>query len=318
MSYKTEGRRKSEPAAGALEEVSEEVRRSFLARLLEFIKFSHTLFALPFAFAAACLAVMWHDASGAPQFGPGFWWNRGLLILAAMILARTAAMTFNRLADWNLDQRNPRTAGRHRLIPRWAAMLVCVAASALFVGVCYKINSLAFRLSPIALGTIYVYSFTKRFTHFSHFFLGFALALSPLGAWVAVTGELGSWAPWILAAVVVFWVAGFDMIYAIQDIDFDRSEELHSLAAKLGAEATLELSRILHAVMFLLLLVLGGVAGLRGVYYTGLLLIAAILFWEHRLAMKHTPEAIQVAFFRANALISFVLMFSIVIESLRS
>ena len=318
MSYKTESRRRERPAEGTLEEVSQEVRRGFLARLLEFIKFSHTLFALPFAFASAVLAVMRHDASGAPQFGPGFWWSRGLLILAAMVFARTAAMTFNRLADWDLDQRNPRTARRHQLIPRWAAMLICVASSALFVGVCFWINPLAFRLSPIALGTIYVYSFTKRFTHFSHFFLGFALALSPLGAWVAVTGELGSLIPWILAAVVVFWVAGFDMIYAIQDIDFDRSEELQSLAAKLGGAATLELSRVLHAVMFLLLLVLGAAANLRGIYDAGLAIIAAILFWEHRLALKHTPEAIQVAFFRANALISFVLMFSILIESLRS
>lgn len=289
-----------------------------MRRLLEFIKFSHTLFALPFAFASMALAVMAHNESGAPQFQSGFWWNRTLLVLAAMVFARTAAMSFNRLADWNLDQRNPRTSRRHQLIPRWAAVVLCVAGSALFIGVCWWINPLAFRLSPIALGTIFVYSFTKRFTHFSHFFLGLALALSPLGAWVAVLGELGSWVPWILAAIVVFWVAGFDLIYAIQDIEFDRSEELHSLAAKLGPVATLELSRVLHAVMFLLMLILGGVGGLGGVYYAGLAINAVILVWEHRLAMKNTPESIQVAFFRANALISFVLMFSIVIESLRS
>jgi 4-hydroxybenzoate polyprenyltransferase len=301
-----------------VENEAQEVSRSFISRLLEFIKFSHTLFALPFAFASAVLAVMQHNVSGAPQFEAGFWWNRGLLILGAMVCARTAAMTFNRLADWTLDQRNPRTARRHQLIPRWAAMTLCVASSALFVLVCAWINPLAFRLSPIALGTIYVYSFTKRFTHFSHFFLGLALALSPLGAWVAVLGEIQSPTPWILAAVVVFWVAGFDMIYAIQDIEFDRREELYSLAAKLGPVATLELARVLHAVMFLLLLVLGGVAGLRGIYYAGLALIAVILVWEHRLAVKNTPGAIQLAFFRANALISFVLMFSILIESLRS
>ena len=317
MSYKPQKPQKGRPGGAAEDEIGE-IPRSFARRLLEFIRFSHTLFALPFALASAALAVMAHNVSGAPQFQAGFWWNRTLLILAAMVCARTAAMSFNRLADWNLDQRNPRTARRHRLIPRWAAMLICVGSSGLFVLVCLGINPLAFRLSPVALGTIYVYSFTKRFTHFSHFFLGFALALSPLGAWVAVAGELGSWVPWILAAVVVFWVAGFDMIYAIQDIEFDRREELYSLAAKFGPVATLELARVLHAVMFLLLLVLGGVAGLRGVYYAGLALIAAILVWEHRLALRNTPEAIQVAFFRANALISFVLMFSILIESLRS
>jgi 4-hydroxybenzoate polyprenyltransferase len=307
MSYKTH-------KEGAVRELC----RGFLPRLLEFVKFSHTLFALPFALASMALAVMAHNASGAPQFQPGFWWNRTLLILAAMVCARTAAMTFNRLADWNLDQRNPRTSGRHRLVHRGAAVAVCVVSSALFLLVCYWINPLAFRLSPIALGTIFVYSFTKRVTHLSHFFLGVALALSPLGAWVAVTGTLESWVPWILAAVVVFWVAGFDLIYAIQDIDFDRKEELFSLAAKLGREATLELARILHSVMFLLMLVLGGVAGLGGIYYAGLAINAAILVWEHRLALQNTPESLQVAFFRANALISFVLMFSIVIESLRS
>ena len=297
MSYKLQNLHNSSPGGGGAEDAIGQISRGFTWRLLEFIKFSHTLFALPFAFASAVLAVMAHNASGAPQFQSGFWWNRTLLILAAMVCARTAAMTFNHLLKIKLR---------------------AVESSGLFILVCLGINPLAFRLSPVALGTIYVYSFTKRFTHFSHFFLGFALALSPLGAWVAVTGDLGSWVPWILAAVVVFWVAGFDMIYAIQDIEFDRREELYSLAAKLGPAATLELARVMHAVMFLLLLVLGGAAGLRGVYYAGLALIAAILVWEHRLALRNTPEAIQVAFFRANALISFVLMFSILIESLRS
>jgi 4-hydroxybenzoate polyprenyltransferase len=238
------------------------------------------------------------------------------LILAAMVLARTAAMTFNRLADWNIDRKNPRTARRHTLVSRPLAMLVCVLSAGLFVLVCRWINPLAFQLSPIALATIFVYSFTKRFTHLSHFFLGFALALSPLGAWVAVVGDLESLLPWMLAAVVVFWVAGFDLIYAIEDIDFDRKEELFSLAARLGPVKTLALSRLLHACMFFLLLELGMVAELGGIYFGAMLLIGVILVWEHRMALKNTPEAIQFAFFRANALISFILMFSILIESM--
>jgi 4-hydroxybenzoate polyprenyltransferase len=296
----------------------EAVSRSFISRLLEFIKFSHTLFALPFAFASAGLAVLEHNRAGEPQLSAAFWWTRGLLILAAMVAARTAAMTFNRLADWRIDRKNPRTRGRHRLISRPAAIAVCGASSLLFVAVCSLINDLAFSLSPVALATIFMYSFTKRFTHLSHFFLGFALALSPLGAWVAISGSLDSGLPWVLAGIVVFWVAGFDLIYAIQDIEFDRSEQLYSMATRLGAKGTLEVSRVLHGIMFLLMALLGVMGRLGGIYYSGLAIIAAVLVWEHRMALRNTPESIQVAFFRANALISFILMFSILIESLRS
>ena len=312
-------RHAKQPQTGfSLQGEGEEISRSFVRRLFEFIKFSHTLFALPFAFAAVALAVIAQNNSGEPRFDAVFWRNRLLLIVGAMVLARTSAMTFNRLADWNIDRKNPRTVRRHRLVSRQAAAMVCFASSALFVVICFWINALAFALSPIALAVVFLYSLTKRFTHLTHFFLGFALALAPLGAWVAITGRLFSPVPWLLALVVVFWVAGFDLIYAIQDIEFDRKEELRSLAARLGKDKTLRISRILHGCMLAVLLVLGGVAGLGGIYFTGMLAVAAILVWEHRLAVRTTPESIQLAFFRANALISFVLMFSILIESLRS
>lgn len=304
--------------AAAPEGVLEEAARGFWARLFEFIKFSHTLFALPFAFASATLAWMERQRSSEPDPGAGFWWIRLGLIVAAMVAARTAAMTFNRLADWNIDRRNPRTAGRHRLVSRPAAIAVCLSATALFLLICRLISPLAFQLAPAALATVFVYSFTKRFTHFSHFFLGFALALAPLGAWVAVADNLNSAVPWILAAAVVFWVAGFDLIYAMQDIEFDRREELCSLAARLGPVRTLALSRLLHTCMFFLILELGAAAGLGGVYYASLVPVAVILVWEHRTALRNTTESIQFAFFRANALISFILMFSIIIESLRN
>lgn len=303
---------------GEIEQVSEQVSRRFWSGFFEFIKFSHTLFALPFAFTGVALAVIQSSRSGAPQFEAGFWWNRIFLVLAAMVLARTAAMTFNRLVDWNIDKRNPRTAHRHKLLSRKAAMIVWILSSLGFVFVCYWINWMALQLSGLALATIFIYSVMKRFTHFSHFFLGFALALAPLGAWVAVMGDLNSWTPWILALAVVFWVAGFDLIYALQDIEFDRREELYSLAAHLGPINTLVLSRVLHFCMIGLLLGLGMVAELGGVYFSSMVLITGVLIWEHRMAMKNSPEAIQIAFFRANALISFILMLSVFIESLRS
>ena len=183
-----------------------------LARTLQFIRFSHTVFALPFALGSMLVA-----AHGLPS------WRIVALILLAMVFARTAAMAFNRLADWQIDKRNPRTAARHKLVSWPAAAVLCTGCAAGFVATTALINRPCLYLSPIALFLVFFYSLTKRFTALCHFFLGIALAVSPIGAWLAVTGRLDL-PPFILAAGVVFWVAGFDLIYATQDAEFDKQE----------------------------------------------------------------------------------------------
>ena len=187
-----------------------------LANALRFIRFSHTVFALPFALGSMLVA-----AHGLPG-----WRTAGLIVLA-MVFARTAAMTFNRLADWEMDKRNPRTAGRHRLLSFRAAVVMLVVASAGFVATTAAINRLCLWLSPVALGIVFFYSLTKRFTHASQFFLGLALAVAPVGAWLAVTGAF-AFPPLVLAAAVLLWVAGFDLIYAMQDVESDRADGVYS------------------------------------------------------------------------------------------
>ncbi len=256
---------------------------------LTFIRFSHTVFALPFALGAMVVA-----AQGFPS-----WHIFGLAILA-MVFARTAAMTFNRLADWEIDKRNPRTERRHRLASKKSAALTCGVCSVLFVGACALLNPLCLMLSPVALGIVFFYSFTKRFTNLAQFFLGLALAVAPVGGWMAVTGRL-DWAPVWLAAAVMFWVAGFDMVYAMQDYDVDRREGLHSMVVALGIPKARTAALILHGVAFLLLLGFGWVAGLGGFFYAALLGIAGLLVWEHRLARRGDTTALNQAFFQANA-----------------
>ncbi len=193
-----------------------------MSRFLRLIRFSHTIFALPFALGALVVA-----ANGIPSL------RTFLLVIVCMIFARTAAMLFNRLVDWSLDQRNPRTASRHLLVSKPAALVLLAVSSAGFVLAAAAINRLTFLLSPVALALIFFYSLTKRFTSATHFFLGLALAIAPIGAWIAQTGHIAP-APLILGAGVICWVAGFDLIYATQDYDFDRREGIRSLVVKLG------------------------------------------------------------------------------------
>src|SRR4029077_14379714 len=183
-----------------------------IRRFLTFVRFSHTIFALPFA-----LGSMFVAAHGLPS--PRIF----NLIVLAMVFARTAAMTFNRLADWEIDKRNPRTEGRHRLVSKSFAMAACVSSAILFVATTWLINPLCFALSPVALAIVFFYSLTKRFTHAAHFFLGLALAVAPIGSWLAVTGEFAA-PPLMLGASVLLWVAGFDIIYASQDFEVDKRE----------------------------------------------------------------------------------------------
>lgn len=279
-----------------------ESRAPLILRIGHFVRFSHTIFALPFALGSMLVA-----ANGWPSA------KLVVLIVLAMVCARTAAMAFNRVADWELDKRNPRTEGRHKLLARPAAIILLLLSAAGFVETTQFINPLCFWLSPIALIIVLFYSLTKRFTHYSHFFLGLALSVAPVGAWLAVTGSF-AWPPLILALAVLLWVAGFDIIYATQDHEFDRKEGLHSLVVKLGVPRSLTLAQVLHWIMFLLLGAFGWLAGLHYGYATALFLVAGALIYEHRSARKLDVSAINRAFFLSNAFVGAVFVAGILVD----
>jgi 4-hydroxybenzoate polyprenyltransferase len=272
----------------------ETVTENPVTRFLRLIRFSHTIFALPFALSALLVA-----AKGRPSF-------RLLgLVLLCMVLARTGAMLFNRLSDWALDQKNPRTAQRHRLVSKPVAWTLLGVTSAGFLLASAAINRTTALLSPIALATVFFYSLTKRFTGLTHFFLGFALAVAPIGAWIAQTGTLAL-PPLVLGAGVVCWVAGFDLIYATQDVDFDRREGLRSMVVRLGVAASLRLAQWLHLLMFAALIGFGFVAKLGIVYFAAMPLIAGALVYEHRSARTLDLAGINRAFFQSNGFVSVV------------
>lgn len=271
---------------------------------LQFIRFSHTVFALPFALGALFVA-----ANGLPS------WQLFGLVLLCMVFARTAAMTFNRIADWEIDKRNPRTERRHKLMSKPGAILACAASSALFIATTWFINPLCFWLSPVALAIVFFYSFTKRFTDFAQFFLGLALAVAPVGAWLAVTGSF-SLAPVVLAGAVLLWVAGFDMIYATQDYEVDRREGLHSMVVRLGVQPALACAVILHILSFAALVGFGLAAHLGAIYYGGLVAILVALVFEHRLAGRGNIEAINAAFFQSNAAVGAIFVLATLADRL--
>ena len=262
-----------------------------LSRFLTFIRFSHTVFALPFALGSMVVA-----ADGFPG------WRIFGLILLCMVFARTAAMTFNRIADWEIDKRNPRTEGRHKLLGKAAAIITCLASAILFVATTALLNKICFLLSPVALALVFLYSLTKRFTHAAQFFLGLALSAAPVGAWLAVTGSF-AWPPIVLAAGVLCWVAGFDMIYATQDAEADRREGLRSMVVKLGVPGALTLAGWLHLIMLMGLIAFGLSAHLGRVYFLGLIPVPFLLMYEHRIARTLDVALINKAFFETNAVI---------------
>ncbi len=229
------------------------------------------------------------------------------LIVLCMIFARTAAMIFNRLADWEIDQRNPRTVERHRLFPRGAASAVLAVCTAAFVSTTWFINPLCFRLSPVALLIVFFYSLTKRFTSFSHFFLGLGLSVAPVGAWLAVRGQF-DFPPLVLALAVLLWVAGFDIIYATQDHAFDEAEGLRSLVVRLGIDRALQWAQILHWLAFAVLIAFGLTAKLGGTYHFALGLIAVALVYEHRVASRRDVQAVNLAFFQSNAVVGLLFL----------
>jgi 4-hydroxybenzoate polyprenyltransferase len=270
-----------------------------LTRFLRLIRFSHTIFALPFALGALIVA-----ANGWPSS------RILLLVLGCMVCARTAAMLFNRVVDWSLDQRNPRTASRHLLLPKSTTIASLIISSALFVLCASAINRLTLWLSPVALGIILFYSLAKRFTSATHFFLGLALAIAPVGAWIAQTAHVDL-APVVLSLGVICWVGGFDLIYATQDYDFDRREGLHSLVVKLGIAQSLRLAQLLHVIMLAALLGFGMAARLGGRYYAALLFIVAAIVYEHRSARHLHVAGINRAFFQSNAFVSAVFLLAV-------
>jgi 4-hydroxybenzoate polyprenyltransferase len=271
-------------------------------RFLRLIRFSHTVFALPFALGALVVA-----ANGRPSI------RVLVLVLLCMVFARTAAMLFNRIADWSLDQRNARTAARHRLISKSAAIWLLAVASIAFVLSAFAINLTTGALAAPALAIIFFYSVTKRFTSATHFFLGLALAVAPVGAWLAQTGSFAL-PPLVLGVAVICWVAGFDIIYATQDFDFDRRENLRSLVVALGISNSLRLAQWLHLAAFIGLVIFGLFANLGAFYFGSLVLVAAALFYEHRTAKKLDVSAINQAFFQSNAFVSAVFVIAVCLD----
>ena len=272
-----------------------------------FVRFPHTVFALPFALAAMMVAA--RDNRGWPG------WKTFGLILAAMVCARTCAMAFNRIVDRKFDALNPRTANRHLptgQISLPGAFLLCVLSAAGLVAASYSLNSLCFYLSPVALVVICFYSLTKRFTDYTHVFLGLALALAPVSAWLAVKGADVSALEMLqmtaLALAVVLWLVGFDIIYALQDYEFDKSHGLHSLVVAWGPKNALAAAFLAHMVMCGLLLAFGLLCRFRIAFAVGWFIIVGCLVLEHWIARRRSLNWINLAFFRLNALVSAVFL----------
>jgi 4-hydroxybenzoate polyprenyltransferase len=263
------------------------------------IKFEHTVFALPFAFIGALLA-----RRGLPTL-----WQIGWII-AAMVGARSAAMTFNRIVDLRYDALNPRTSGRALLrgsLSLHFAAFFTIVMSALFLVSAWQLNSLCFYLAFPTLAILFLYSYTKRFTTLSHVVLGFSIGCAPLAAWLAIRGQF-AWAPVLLSAAVMFWVAGFDLIYALQDIEFDRKTRLFSVPARFGIASTLWMSTVFHAATVVLLIATATASGLGWIAYFGIGTVAVILYWEHRLVRPDDLSRVNVAFFNLNGYISILLL----------
>ncbi|MCF6289389.1 MAG: putative 4-hydroxybenzoate polyprenyltransferase [Desulfobacterales bacterium] len=269
-----------------------------IAILLEMIKFEHTVFAMPFALMGAFLA-----AGGVPS-GAVFGW-----VVLAMIGARTAAMGFNRIVDRDIDKKNPRTADRAlpaATVSPGESWAMVILAGALFFLACYNLNRLTLIIAPFALGLTFFYSLTKRFTWLCHLVLGLALAFAPLGGWVAVKGSLVGY-PFVLSAGVVFWVAGFDAVYACLDADFDRTAGLFSLPARFGRRAAFRLAVLAHVLAFALFIATGVLTGLNFYYYIGILFTGTALFYQHMVVNPRDLSRIQLSFFTLNGLISLTL-----------
>jgi 4-hydroxybenzoate polyprenyltransferase len=272
------------------------------------IKFSHTVFALPFALAAAALAARDHRLS----------FSRLIAIIIAMAGARTAAMGFNRLVDRHIDARNPRTASRElpagavSVNAAWALTLI---STAVFVGAAAFLGRLCLTLAPVALLFLFGYSFTKRFTFLCHLFLGLAIAGGPGGAWIAVRGDFGL-APAFLMIAVLTWIGGFDILYAIADAEFDRTAGLHSIPARFGIPRALAISAVLHGITGGTMIALAVAAQLGAPYLIGIAVVIGLLIWEHAIVKPDDLSRLNVAFFNLNGYVSLVFFLGTLIDVL--
>lgn len=286
---------------------------ALIAKWLAFVRFSHTIFALPFALAAMLVAA--RDRHGWPG------WRVFGLILLAMVCARTCAMAFNRIVDRKFDALNPRTANRHLpagQVSLASAVALCGLSGAGLVVASFFLNPICFWLSPVALVVICFYSLTKRFTDYTHVFLGLALALAPVGAWLAVKGgDLGAldgFRMLLLSLAVILWLVGFDIIYALQDYEFDRKHGLRSLVVAWGPRNALTAAFLAHLVMCGLLLGFGLLCRFRVAYLVGWIIILVCLVLEHVIARRRSLNWINVAFFRLNAVVSLVFLGVVAVE----
>ena len=271
------------------------------------IKFEHTVFALPFAFTGAVLA-----AGGLPSLRQILW------ITVAMVGGRSAAMGFNRWADRTYDAVNPRT--RERALPKglvtpFQVVLFIAVSAAVFVFAAYMLNPLAFRLSPVALVIVFFYSYTKRFTYMSHVVLGLAISLSPIGAWIAVSGTIELPAL-VLGAAVLFWLVGFDVLYALQDREFDTKAGLYSIPARFGVRRSLWISRAAHLATVIALASLYFLLALGGLYLLGVLIAAVLLVYEHSLVKENDLSKLDIAFFTMNGYLSVAVFLFTLFDSL--
>ncbi|MBK6749282.1 MAG: UbiA family prenyltransferase [Acidobacteria bacterium] len=274
---------------------------------LAMIKFEHTLFALPFAFLGAILAM-----SSLPDWREQFpnWWQL-LWITVAMFGARSAAMTFNRIVDRDIDAKNPRTAGRELPSGKlsvgfaWAFLYVSIGV---FLVASYSLNWLTFALSPVALICVLGYSYAKRFTAAAHILLGLALAISPSAAWIAVRGSLSDEIPILLSLMVLMWTAGFDVLYACQDFEFDKKSGLHSIPARFGIARSLWIARLFHFQAFIVLLILYLVTGLGFLALAGVVATGMLLVYQHTLIKANDLSKMNAAFFTTNAFVSVILL----------
>jgi len=277
-----------------------------LAIIFSDIKIQHTVFALPFAVMSAFLA-----AGGMPKVEQLIW------IVVCMVGARSAAMAFNRIVDARFDAKNPRT--RERALPSGQVgigiyLAFLIASSILFIFSAWMLNQLAFCLSPVALVIVFFYSLTKRFTAFSHFWLGLAISIAPIGAWVAIREEI-SFISLLLGAAVVFWLVGFDILYSCMDVDVDRVNRLHSIPQRFGVVMALKMAWASHAVMVVFLLILLEFTVLLGpIYLAGVVLVAGLLIYEHSLVKKDDLSNVNMAFFNVNGIISIGLMVFVIVD----
>ena len=276
--------------------------KSRIRIVLEMIKFEHSVFALPFALVGALLAA--RAGGGLPT------WRQILWIVVAMVGARSAAMTINRIADIEYDRRNPRTA--NRALPKGEispgfAWAFTIAASGMLVLAAWQLNSLALKLSPVALAVLFFYSYTKRFTVWAHFVLGFCLGISPAAAWIAIRGSLDA-RILILCAAVTLWVGGFDVLYACQDIEFDKTAGLYSIPKRFGIAGAMRIARLMHILMVGLLCQLAWSFALAWPAWAGIVVVAALLVYEHSLVKPNDLSKMNAAFFTVNGYISLLFL----------